>query len=444
MNSIIPLKTTTPSFLVTLAFLCFMLLPQIQAAPQVVPAPDGCYPAFTTAEGCNALFGLGAGQGNTGLGWYSLFSVDGGNFNTGVGAGTLVLNTADSNTAVGAAALLLNTTGTKNTAIGTDALVHNDTAEQNTATGAFALFSHVTGNANTAVGANALFSDTTGQVNTAIGAGALFTVNNGFNGSFNTAVGASALFANTGGDNVAVGAQALQTNAGGNDNIGVGVSALGANTSGNQNIALGTFAGLQQTTGSDNIYIGYQMQGTAGESNSCYIKSIFGQMSVTGLPVLINSNNKLGTIISSKRFKEDIKPMDDASNALFALKPVSFRYKKEIDPSGTSQLGLVAEDVQKVNPDLVVCDKEGKVYSVRYDQVNAMLLNEFLKEHSKIEQQEATIAELKSTLAQQQKSFQSKLAEQEKRIQAVALDLQRVATEMQTKNSAEQVIASTR
>src|SRR5882724_11772493 len=306
MNSIIPLKTTTPSFLVTLAFLCFMLLPQIQAAPQVVPAPDGCYPAFTTAEGCNALFGLGAGQGNTGLGWYSLFSVDGGNFNTGVGAGTLVLNTADSNTAVGAAALLLNTTGTKNTAIGTDALVHNDTAEQNTA----------------------------------IGAGALFTVNNGFNGSFNTAVGASALFANTGGDNVAVGAQALQTNAGGNDNIGVGVSALGANTSGNQNIALGTFAGLQQTTGSDNIYIGYQMQGTAGESNSCYIKSIFGQMSVTGLPVLINSNNKLGTIISSKRFKEDIKPMDEASNALFALKPVSFRYKKEIDPSGTSQLGL--------------------------------------------------------------------------------------------------------
>jgi Chaperone of endosialidase len=429
--------------LITLLFLCLAATgPKTHA---VVPAPDGCYPGFTTAEGCKALNFLSTGAGNTGIGWYSLYVDTTGSYNTGVGAGALALNNADSNTAVGAAALLLNTTGTENTAVGTDALVVNDAAEHNTATGAFALFSHVSGNGNTAVGADALFSDTSGQANTAIGAGALFSnVGGPFPGSFNTAVGYNTLFANTGGDNIAVGAQALQSNVEGNDNISVGVSALGANTSGNRNIALGTFAGLQQTTGSDNIYIGFQMEGTAGESNSCYIKSIFGQMSVTGLPVLINSNNKLGTIISSKRFKEDIKPMDEASNALFALKPVSFRYKKEIDPSGTSQLGLVAEDVQKVNPDLVVCDKEGKVYSVRYDQVNAMLLNEFLKAHSKIEQQEATIAELKSTLAQQQKSFQSELAEQEKRIQAVALDLQRVTMEMQTKNSAEQVIASTR
>jgi len=129
--------------------------------------------------------------------------------------------------------------------------------------------------------------------------------------------------------------------------------------------------------------------------------------------------------------------MDEASNALFALKPVSLPLQeRRLIPQAHRKLGLVPKMSRKVNPDLVVCDKEGKVYSVRYDQVNAMLLNEFLKEHSKIEQQEATIAELKSTLAQQQKSFQSKLAEQEKRIQAVALDLQRVATEMQTKNSA--------
>src|SRR4030095_9137476 len=205
MTRSIHLKNIILPLLVSVMLLCFASLQRIQAAPQVVPAPDGCYPAFTTAEGYNALFGLVAGEGNTGLVWYSLFSAGAANFNTGVGAGTLVLNTADSNTAVGAAALLLNTTGTKNTAIGTDALVHNDTAEQNTATGAFALFSHVTGNANTAVGANALFSDTTGQVNTAIGAGALFTVNNGFNGSFNTAVGGSALFSNTGADNTSIG-----------------------------------------------------------------------------------------------------------------------------------------------------------------------------------------------------------------------------------------------
>ena len=123
-----------------------------------------------------------------------------------------------------------------------------------------------------------------------------------------------------------------------------------------------------------------------GESNTCYIASIFGQTSASGIPVLINSDNKLGTTTSSKRFKEDIKPMDKTSETLFALNPVTFRYKKEIDSAGTSQFGLVAEDVEKMNPDLVVRDKEGKPYSVRYDQVNAMLLNEFLKEHRKVEE----------------------------------------------------------
>ena len=123
-------------------------------------------------------------------------------------------------------------------------------------------------------------------------------------------------------------------------------------------------------------------EGSAGESNTCYIKSIFGQTNNLGSAVFIDANNKLGTLTSSKRFKEEIKPMDKVSEALFALKPVTFRYKKEIDPAGTPQLGLVAEEVEKVNPDLVVRDKEGKPYSVRYDQVNAMLLNEFLKEHT--------------------------------------------------------------
>jgi hypothetical protein len=400
------MKTRIQSIIIVIILLLPGFLAKLQA---VSPTPDGCYPNYTTAEGCNALSFLASGAGNTGLGWYSLHTDTTGSFNTGVGGGALALNNADSNTAVGAGALLLNTSGTENVAVGTDALLYNDTAEQNTATGAFALFSHVSGNGNTANGANALYSDTSGQLNTAIGAGALFSnIGGPFPGSFNTAVGAVALYNNTGGDNTAIGAGALQGNTSGSENLAIGVSALGSNETGNNNIAFGSFAGYQQTTGSDNIYIGYNIQGTAGENNACYIKSIFGQTAAGGSPVFIDANHKLGTMTSSKRFKEDIKPMSNVSEALFALTPVSFRYKKEIDPAGRSQFGLVAEDVEKVNPDLVVHDKEGKPYSVRYDQVNAMLLNEFFKEHRafmkeqfKVDQQQQEIEALKKELSEQ-------------------------------------------
>jgi hypothetical protein len=355
------------------------------------------------------------GVGNTAIGTFSLFSVSTGNFNTAVGAGALDLNTADSNTATGAAALLFNTTGNENTAIGTAALELNDTAHQNTATGAFALFSHVSGNGNTATGWHALFSDTSGQVNTAVGASALAS---NTSGGFNTANGFAALSNNTeGGDNTAIGQGALQENIDGGENTALGLGALASNTTGDNNVALGVFAGFQQTTGSNNVYIGAQVEGTAGESNACYIGSIFGQTSASGVPVLINSNNKLGTILSSKRFKEDIKPMDKASEALYALEPVIFYYKKEIDPVRTSQLGLVAEDVEKVNPDLVVRDKEGKPYTVRYDQVNAMLLNEFLKEHRKV-------AKLEAIVAQQHKDFEAAVAEMKGQIQKVSAQLE--------------------
>jgi hypothetical protein len=294
----------------------------------------------------------------------------------------------------------------------------------------------VTGNANTATGNQALFSDTSGQLNTADGAGALFT---------NT----------TGGFNTAIGGGALSSNTTGGDNTAVGADALGNTTTGSENIAFGQGAGANLTTGNNNIDIGNSVTGNPGEANTIrigqqgtqtatFIGGISGATVPGGVSVIIDANGHLGTIVSSQRFKEEIKPMDDASEAILALRPVTFRYKKELDPERLPQFGLVAEQVEKVNPDLVARDAKGDVYTVRYEAVNAMLLNEFLKEHSKIEQQEATIAELKSTLAQQQKSFQSKLAEQEKRIQAVALDLQRVTTEMQTKNSAEQVIASTR
>jgi trimeric autotransporter adhesin len=461
--------------LLTLA--CLALSP---IASAVNPPPDGGYPGFNTAEGTRALFSLTTGSANTAVGWFSLFSNVEGSFNTAVGAGTLLFNVGGQsagdglaggadNTAVGAAALLFNTTGSDNTAVGAGALVNNDadfntgvgafalnsnttgdfnsafgwnalvsntegsantamgasalsantTAENNTAIGTAALQFHTTGNGNTAIGASALVNDTSGQVNTATGASALF---NNDTGSFNTANGLSALFSNTtGGDNTADGAQALSSNIDGNDNTAVGLNALLNNTSGDNNTALGRSAGGQQTTGSNNVYIGANIAGVAGESNACYIGSIFGQTAPNGgTAVFIDASHKLGTLTSSRRFKEDIKPMDKASERLFALEPVAFRYKKEIDPAGTSQLGLVAEDVEKVNPDLVVRDKEGKPYSVRYDQVNAMLLNEFLKEHRKVEEQEATIAQLKKEM----ETVVACLKEQDSKIQRASAQIE--------------------
>ena len=186
------------------------------------------------------------------------------------------------------------------------------------------------------------------------------------------------------------------------------------------------------------------MFGVAGESNACYIASIFGQTSANGMPVFINSDNKLGTITSSNRFKEEIKPMDKVSEALFALKPVAFRYKKDIDPAGTPQLGLVAEEVEKVNPDLVVRDKEGKPYSVRYDQVNAMLLNEFLKEHRKVDNLEVTVTQqrkdFEAATTQQQKGFESKITQQQKQIDALTAGLQKVNAQLEASKPAAQVV----
>ena len=296
----------------------------------------------------------------------------------------------------------------------------------NTAEGEDALSFLTTGTFNTAVGWRSLLNNDTGRYNTAVGAGCLF-INMA---EENTATGAGALFLNLqGGKNTATGAFALYTNSNGTANTAVGSDALPANTSGGQNTALGQGAGFNQTTGSGNVYIGVGVPGVAGESNSCYIASIFNQTSASGIPILINSSNKLGTTTSSKRFKENIKPMDKASEGLFGLKPVCFRYKKEIDPVGISQLGLVAEDVEKVNPDLVVRDTEGKPYSVRYDQVNAMLLNEFLKEHRKNEKQEATIAQLKSGM----EALSATVKEQ-------AAQIEKVSSQLEASKAAPQVV----
>jgi len=262
---------------------------------------------------------------------------------------------------------------------------------------------------NTALGASALNQNTVASSNTAVGFQALFATQSG---GFSTAVGFKALANSTMQSNDAFGYKALGNNITGFGNVAVGDLALFNNTGGDNNVAVGNRAGLE-STGDNNVYIGNFVQGTAGESDTCYIASIFGQTAPAGLPVLISGNNKLGTTTSSKRFKEEIRPMDRASEALFALKPVAFRYKKDIDPAGTPQLGLVAEDVDKVNPGLVVRDKEGKPYSVRYDQVNAMLLNEFLKAHKKTEKLEATVASLIATVKEQAAQIQKVSAQLE-------------------------------
>jgi trimeric autotransporter adhesin len=296
-----------------------------------------------------------------------------------------------------------------NTAEGQAALLSLTSGGFNTAVGYLALRSNTIDSFNTAIGAGALFANlgdpiqAQGQTNTATGTGALLS---NTIGSSNTANGAFALFNNTvASSNTATGAYALYSNDGGVGNVATGGGALSNSTSGSNNIALGLNAGTNITTANNVICIGADGEDV---SNSCYIGHIFGVTSPGGTGVLINSDGRLGTTTSSKRFKEDIQPMDKASAALYTLKPVTFRYKKEIDPAGTSQLGLVAEDVEKVNPALVVRDKEGKPYSVRYEQVNAMLLNEFLKEHrafveeqKQVQQQQKEIDALKKELKEQ-------------------------------------------
>jgi hypothetical protein len=242
---------------------------------------------------------------------------------------------------------------------------------------------NTTGTNNTANGVEALLNSTTGDNNTAIGVGALF---NNTTGTFNTATGVSSLLGNTTGVS----------------NTANGVGALFSNTTGSNNIALGAGAGANVTTASNVICIGI---GGDNVDNSCFIGNIFGATSSGGTAVFINSDGQLGTTTSSRRFKEEIKPIDRASEVLFALKPVAFRYKKDIDPQGLPQLGLVAEDVEKVKSDLVVRNKEGKPYSVRYDQVNAMLLNEFLKEHSTVQELKSAVAKQEAIIAQQQKQM---------------------------------------
>jgi hypothetical protein len=331
-------------------------------------------------------------------------------------------DTVNLNTFLGEDALRNETTGHQNTAIGYKALYSNTLGSQNTAVGAYSLFTAPVGNSNTAIGNAALFSDTFGVNNVAIGASALYYNTTGYQntatgtlalrtnttGYNNTASGYFALQSNTAGNsNVATGFFALVNNSTGNNNTGDGFNALYGNTTGNNNIALGFQAGQNLTTGDNNIDIGNAgvtdeagviRIGTTGTQIATFVAGIRGVTISGGTEVGVNASGQLGVRASSARYKDAIKPMDKASEAILALKPVTFRYKKEMDPNRTPEFGLVAEDVEKVNPDLVACDDEGKPYTVRYEAVNAMLLNEFLKEHRKVEQLEKQVARLATGL----------------------------------------------
>jgi hypothetical protein len=358
------------------ALSCCALCPIVKA---VVPAPDGGYPGGNTAEGQNALLSLTTGTFNTSVGFSSGQAFTTGHFNTAIGAGTLLLTRSDENTATGAGALLNSSGGFGNTANGAFALFSDTDGDFNTATGDGALFHNTIASHNTAFGFDALASNTTGGNNTAIGDDALVNSTIGFN-------------------NVAVGADA-----------GSGV------TDANNVICIGAFlSGLN-------------------ENNSCFISNIFGApVGGDAVPVSIDSTGKLGTFTSSRRFKREIKPMAKVSEAILSLKPVTFHYKS--DNTNTAQFGLIAEEVAEVNPDLVIRDKEGKPYTVRYDAVNAMLLNEFLKEHRKvedqngtlqnqarkIEEQEATIVQLKNGM----ETLVARLKEQDAKIQKVSAQVE--------------------
>jgi hypothetical protein len=424
-----------------------------------------------TAVGANSLRLLTTGSGNTALGVQALF-YNNANGNTAVGGHALFSNTTgDQNVAIGQRALANNTDGENNTASGFQALYRNSGSE-NTATGSQALFNNQNGFENTSVGFQALFSNTTGSFNVAVGGETLKYNTTGFNntatgaaalasnrtGFANTANGCDSLFANTtgaadtatgagaladnriGNSNTATGAFALNSNISGNNNTAIGQGALSSNQTGNNNTAIGEET-LLNNNGSGNVALGSRAgvfltgdnnidianEGPFGsESNTIrigfvqtrtFIAGIRGRTTgnVNAVPILIDSAGQLGTAGSSRRYKDEIKPMDKTSEAILALKPVTFHYKS--DKKGTPQFGLIAEEVAAVNPDLVVRDEDGDIYTVRYDAVNAMLLNEFLKEHRKMQELEA------NTVRQQ------------KQIDALAAGLQKVSAQLEVRKA---------
>ena len=370
----------------------------------VLPPPGGGYPGENTAVGDDALFDLTTGTNNSANGYDALYNT----------------TTGTRNTASGHNALFSNTTGSDSTAEGESALYSNTTGGANTADGFFALYSNTTGEFNVAVGHYALYANTTAFSNSAVGVTALFSNTAGL---YNVAMGNGAVYGNTTGSrNIGIGGATLSYNSSGSNNVALGDSALEELREGTNNIAVGQDAGVKLMRGDWNVYVGniavQQESGTIRigdhkRNTNTYIAGISGVTVAGGVGVVIDSKGHLGTMTSSARFKSNIQPMAKTSEAILSLKPVTFRYKKELDPDSIPEFGLVAEDVAKVDPELVVRDDQGKPYTVRYEAVNAMLLNEFLKAHKKLEDQAETaevqakeISELRAALKQQADQMQ--------------------------------------
>jgi hypothetical protein len=432
---------------ILLALACFALLPEALATDL-----GGVLPGNNTADGTGVLISLTSGTDNSGFGFSALThdssgngnTADGvnalntnttGNFNTATGQGSLRSNNGSYNTATGYQALYHDTTGNSNTGSGYQTLFANGTGANNAAFGYVALYNN-TSNFNTAIGSLALYRNTDGFANTATGYQALY--NNTSRGPgrgvglYNTANGVQALFNNEiGVGNTAVGYQALSYNRFGSRNTAMGDSALPA-AAGSDNTALGVLAGENVTTANNVICLGTT---GANVSNSCYVGNIWNQ-SGGSQAVYVNSDGKLGALVSSRRFKDEIKPMDQASEVVYSLQPVTFRYKKEIDPEGIPQFGLVAEDVARVNPDLVTRDADGKVYTVRYEAVNAMLLNEFLKEHLRVQEQNRKIQEQDATITQLKKEMGTVVA----RLKEQASQIQKVNDQLELRKPAPQTV----
>jgi Chaperone of endosialidase len=418
MKTLIKLKTTT-LLVIPLVLACFALLPSAQA---FTTDPDDTFANFNTAAGFEALLHT-TGASNTGFGIRALRANTTGGSNLGIGGFALINNIdGDSNTAVGNNAMFSNQHGDSNMALGQGALGHNVSGNDNVAMGAQALAGN-TASSNTAVGFQAMAANTSNSFSTALGFQALSSITAAGTGS--TAIGYLALLnaTSTIGDNTALG-----------DTAGQFV------TTGAHNIIIGGFGsgrGANITVGSNIISIGTQ---GANVDSSCYIGRISSSnyFSIFQTPVYIDTNTqRLHVNFSSQRFKHEIKPMDKASEAILALKPVTFHYKN--DAPGTPQsYGLIAEDVAKVNPDLVVPDGDGKPLAIHYESINAMLLNEFLKEHKKVEAQQASIADLKSTVALQKKEMEVLTAQ----LKEQAAQIQKVSAQVETIKPAPKVVAN--
>jgi hypothetical protein len=443
MKPLIKLKTTTILF-IPLALACFALLPSARA---FTTDPDETFPNFNTAAGLEAL----------------LFTT--GASNTAYGARALRANTTGgSNLGIGGFALINNTDGNMNTAVGNNAMFHNLHGDNNMALGQGALATNTDGNNNVAMGAQALNRNTASN-NVGVGFQALL---NNTVGTANNALGFSALITNvgavgTGDQNNAFGTNALASNAQGRQNSSFGDNALQFAT-GSRNTAVGNEAGTAVTTGSFNVYLGDNAGSNfnhANESNTirigsdtgfggidptrCFIHGIFGVVPPAGSHfVLVAPSGQFSDFsASSRRFKKDIAPIDKISEGVLALKPVTFHYKN--DNTNEPEFGLVAEDVVEVNPDWITRDREGEIFGVRYEVIPILLLNEFLKEHKKVEEQQskidtqqASIAELKATVAQQAKGMEVLTAQ----LKEQAAQIQRVSAQVEMSKTAPRTVAS--